>query len=245
MRRLYPTPGGLTGAAELEDEYFVAPARHVRANFVTSLDGMVDIGGRSSPLGGPADREAFMAMRAVADVILVGAGTVRQEKYGPVRLDATVQERRRARDQAALPKVAVVSNRADLDPQAKLWGGGEAKPLLITTAAAAEARTDLAAVAELVVCGDQFVDLQLALDELSTRGLQRVLCEGGPTLFRTLVTAGLLDELCLTTSARLVGPGHRGLLGDQPLTEPASLTLAGVLEGDEMLLSRYALGAQS
>ena len=210
MRRLYPTPGGLTGAAELEDEYLLPAARHVRANFVTSLDGMVELGGRSSPLGGPADREAFMAMRAVADVILVGAGTVRQEKYGPVRLDATVQERRRA----------------------------------ITTAAAAEARTDLAAVAELVVCGDQFVDLQLALDELSTRGLQRVLCEGGPTLFRTLVTAGLLDELCLTTSARLVGPGHRGLLGDQPLTEPASLTLAGVLEGDE-LLSRYALGAQS
>jgi riboflavin biosynthesis pyrimidine reductase len=244
MRRLYPTPGGLTGPAELEDEYFVAPARHVRANFVTSLDGMVDIGGRSSPLGGPADRDAFMAMRAVADVVLVGAGTVRQEKYGPVRLDPTVQERRRARGQAPLPKLAVVSNRGDLDPQAKCWDG-EAKPLLITTTAAAEAHAELAAVADMVVCGDQFVDLRLALDELSTRGLQRVLCEGGPTLFRTLVTAGLIDELCLTTSTRLVGPEHRGLLGDQPLTEPASLSLTGVLEGDGMLLSRYAFGAQS
>jgi riboflavin biosynthesis pyrimidine reductase len=238
MRRLYPDPGELTCTEDLEGEYLRPPGRHVRANFVMSLDAVIEMGGRSTSLSGPADKDAFMAMRAVADVVVVGAGTVRSENYGPMRLDPAVQERRQARQQSALPPLAVISNRADLDPGSKLFSG-ETKPILITTAAAAEARTDLAAMAEMIVCGDQWVDLGLALDDLATRGLQRVLCEGGPTLFHTLVTAGLLDELCLTTSPRLVGPGHRGLLGDQPLSQPTNLWLAALLEGDGMLLARY------
>lgn len=243
MRRLYPAPGEVTGTIELEEEYLVAPGRHVRANFVTSLDGMVEIGGRSAPLGGDADRAAFMAMRAVADVILVGAGTVRKENYGPVRLDPEVQERRRARQQSLAPPLAIVSNRADLDAEARVFGG-DSKPLLLTTAAAAAGRTDLAEVADVVACGDQWVDVALALDELDARGLGRVLCEGGPTLMRSLLGADLLDELCCTTSPCLAGPGHRGLLGDQPLADPINLQLLSVLEGDEMLLARYGWGGR-
>jgi len=244
MRRLYPTPRELAGAAELEDEYLQPSGRHVRANFVTSLDGRIELGGRSSPLGGSADRAAFMAMRGVADVILVGAGTVRQERYGPVRLDPSVQERRLARGQASLPQLAVVSNRANLDPESRLWTG-EVKPLLITTATAATARADLAGVAEVVVCGDREVKLDVALEQLFARGLERVCCEGGPTLLSSLVSAGLLDELCLTSSPWLIGPGHRGLLGDQQLLAPAQLGLSNLLEGDGMILARYGRLAQS
>ena len=79
MQRLYPTPGTVADVAALETEYLVASPRHARANFVISLDGMVEVDGRSGPLGGEADRAAFMAMRAVSDVVLVGAGTVRAE----------------------------------------------------------------------------------------------------------------------------------------------------------------------
>jgi riboflavin biosynthesis pyrimidine reductase len=243
IRRLYPSVGDVTGDAGLEEEYFVGAAPHVRANFVASIDGMVELGGRSSPLGGPADRSAFMAMRAVADVILVGAGTVRKEKYGPVRLDNAVQERRRGRHQAPLPQLAIVSNRGELDPTAKVFSG-DSKPLLITSAAAAADRTDLAAVAEMVVCGDQRVDLAMARRELGARGLGRVLCEGGPTLLGSLIGADLLDELCCTTSPWLAGPGHGALLGDQPLPEPVSVRLTAVLEGDGMLLVRYGLRPQ-
>jgi riboflavin biosynthesis pyrimidine reductase len=182
-------------------------------------------------------------MRAVADVVLVGAGTVRQERYGPVRLEAAAQNRRRARGQPGLPPLAIVSNRADLDPAARAFTG-EARPLLLTTAAAADRRNDLAAKAEIIACGDQWVDITLALDELHRRGLVRILCEGGPTLLRSLLGADLLDELCCTTSPRLAGPGHRGLLGDQPLSNPVELELVAVLTGDDMLMSRYRCSRQ-
>jgi riboflavin biosynthesis pyrimidine reductase len=239
MRRLFPTAGDVAVGEGLEEEYLVPAGPHVRANFVMSVDGMVELGGRSSPLGGPADRSAFMAMRAVADVILVGAGTVRQEKYGPVRLDAAAEERRLERHQALLPPLAIVSNSGALDPTAKVFSG-ETRPLLLTSAAAATAGTVLAAAAEVVVCGDESVDLAWALDELHARGLGRVLCEGGPTLLHSLVGAGLLDELCCTTSPWLAGSGHRGLLGDQPLSGPVAITLTAVLEADGMLFARYS-----
>jgi riboflavin biosynthesis pyrimidine reductase len=243
MRRLYPTAADIRGDAELEAEYAVAPGSHVRANFVISLDGMVEVDGRSSSLGAAADRAAFMAMRAVADVILVGAGTVRQEKYGPVRLAAEVQERRHQRGQAPQPVLAIVSNRGELDSTAAVFGG-ETKPWLLTSAAAAAVRPDLAEVSELMVCGEQSVDLAVALEKLGARGMGRVLCEGGPTLLRSLVGAALLDELCCTTSPRLVGAGHRSLMGDQPLSEPVDLQLRLLLEGDGMLLARYACRLQ-
>jgi riboflavin biosynthesis pyrimidine reductase len=238
MRRLFPSPEPLAGDEDLESAYLLPPQRHVRADFVTSVDGMVEIDGRSGPLAGPADRAVFLAMRAATDAVLVGAGTVRQEKYGAVRLDDAVQARRRARDQAPLPALAVVTNRGDLDARTPIFSGSE-RPILLTTAAATEARPDLAAIAEVVLCGDQYVDIVLALSQLRDRGLVRVLCEGGPTLLRSLVGAHLLDELCLTTSPRLAGTGHRGLLGDQPLPGVVSLRLTDVLEGDGMLFSRY------
>ncbi len=242
MQRLYPTTGDLSDAASLEEEYLVATGRHVRANFVVSLDGKVEVGGRSSRLGGPADRAAFMAMRAVTDAILVGAGTVRAENYGPVQLDAGATNRRLTRSQSDLPLLAIVSDRADLSPGARVFTGP--RPLLVTTAAAAAARTDLRDLAEVLVCGDEHVDLTLALDALRARGLGRVLCEGGPTLLHSLLTADLLDELCYTAAPALVGSGQRSLLGDPPLPDPISLRLTAVLEGDGMILTRYSRGGE-
>lgn len=238
MQRLYPMPTDLPDPASLETEYLAPAAQHVRANFAVSIDGMVSVGGRSSPLGGPADRAAFMAMRAVADVILVGAGTVRAEDYGPVRLEDAASERRLARRQSALPALAVVSNRADLAPTARLFTGG-AKPFLLTSARAAAARGDLAAVAEMVVCGDEDVDLTRGLDALRDRGLGRVLCEGGPMLLESLIESALLDELCCTTAPALVGPGQRSLAGERAQPEPFRLRLTAVLEGDGMIFARY------
>jgi riboflavin biosynthesis pyrimidine reductase len=238
MRRLYPTARSIDSSAELEGEYLVTADRHVRANFVITLDGAVELGGRSSPLSSEADQAAFMAMRAVADVIMVGAGTVRDEHYGPVRFDSAVEVRRQARQQAPVPALAIVTNRANLDPSARVFTGDN-KVLVLTCAAAAKQRPDLTAVAELIACGDESVDLGIAVEELYARGLGRILCEGGPTLFRALLNAGLIDEFCCTTSPRLAGPGHRGLLGDQTISSPIGLTLSAVLEGDGMLLARY------
>jgi riboflavin biosynthesis pyrimidine reductase len=243
MRRLYPTAGQIESSAELEDEYLVTADRHVRANFVITLDGMVELDGRSASLSGEADRAAFLAMRAMADVILVGAGTVRDEHYGPVRLDPAVEVRRRARQQAPLPALAIVTNRANLDPSARVFAG-DTKILLLTCASAARQRPDLTGVAEVIACGNESVNLGTAVEELYARGLGRILCEGGPTLFRGLLNAGLVDEFCCTTSPHLAGPGHRGLLGDQAISAPIPLALTAVLEGDGMLLVRYQCRTQ-
>ncbi len=244
MQRLYPTAADLPDASSLETEYLAPTDRHLRANFAVSIDGMVTVGGRSSPLSGPADRAAFMAMRAVTDVILVGAGTVRAENYGPVRLEDAATERRLARGQAPLPALAIVSNRADLAPTARVFTGG-AKPLLLTSARAAAARDDLAVLAEMVVCGDDAVDLTQGVIALRARGLGRVLCEGGPMLLESLIEAGLLDELCCTSAPALVGPGHRSLAGDRVWPEPFRLQLTAALEGDGMILARYANRGQA
>jgi riboflavin biosynthesis pyrimidine reductase len=239
MRRLLPSAGEVADDAAVEEHYLVRQARHVRANFVSSLDGVVEVEGRSQPLGGGADRAAFMAMRAVADTVLVGAGTVRHENYGPVRLAPDVIERRLARAQSPLPRLAIISNRGELNVGSRLFAGKGERPLLLTTAAALSAHDELGAVADVFVCGDEWVELELAIDAVTGQGQGRVLCEGGPTLLRSLLAGGLLDELCITFSPWLIGPGHRDLLGDQPLPQSAHLQLLSLLEGDGMLLARY------
>ncbi len=249
MRSLYPAARDLATAADLEEQYLphaTRPAgaagggRHVRVDFVASLDGAVEVGRHSRPLSGPADRAVFFAMRAVADVVVVGAGTVRAEEYGPIRLDEDRRRRRAARGQSPLPALAIVSDRAELEPTARVFAGEE-RTLVLTTASAAAARPDLAGVAEVVVCGETRVDLRLALDELARRGLRRVLCEGGPALLGSLLAVDAVDELCLTLSPVLVGAPHLRLAGEEPLAGgPVRLRLTGVVEADGVLMTRYA-----
>lgn len=238
IRRLLPYSGGVETAEDLEDAYVHPEPHHLRVNFVTSLDGAVEIEGRSGPLGGPADRQAFMAMRAVADVVLVGAGTAEAEDYGPVKLAADVQGRRAQRGQAAVPRLAVVTARGRLDRDARMFSGGE-PVIILTTEALAGSRPDLADVAEMVACGTDHVDLVTAVSELHQRGLGRVLCEGGPTLTRSLFDADQVDELCVTFSPVMAGEG-RYRLAHAWSGEPRRFTLSGLLEGDGMLMAAYA-----
>jgi riboflavin biosynthesis pyrimidine reductase len=239
MNQLLPVRREVGSPEELEEMYSLPAGAHLRADFIASLDGRVEADGYSRSLSAPADGLAFKAMRAVADVILVGAGTVRDERYGPVKLTASVQERRQARGQAALARLAIVTARADLDPRAAVFGG-PVPPFLITTNQAVESRPDLASVAEVITAGETEVDLRSALDSLCGRGLSGVLCEGGPTLLRSLLEEDLVDELCLSISPVLVGPQHVGLLGQAALSHQVRFELSGLIEGDGLLLTRYA-----
>ena len=236
IRRLSPSEQ-LTTPREVEEVYVHPSAHHLRVNFVASLDGAIEIEGRSAPLGAPADRTAFMAMRAVADVVLVGAGTARAENYGPVRIDPDAQLRRASRDQSARPRLAVVTARGDLLPASRMFGG-EDPVIVYTTDQVAGTRTDLGAVAELVGCGPSHVDLAHVVSDLGARGLGRIVCEGGAALTRDLFSADLVDELCLTIAPVLAGAGHRSL---QAAWEgvPGRFAMIGVLEGDGLLLTRY------
>ena len=245
IRRLLPPPAAdLDGPGDLEAFYELPPARHLRADFVVSLDGAAEIEGRSGPLGAPADRDAFMAMRAVADAVLVGAGTVRAENYGSVKLAEEVQLRREARNQPRLPPLVLVSRRGLLDSEARVFTQGQ-PPILLTTRKALAERPELGEVADAVACGDDEVNLRFAMDHLADRGLQRVLCEGGPSLLNSLISEDLVDEMCVTISPLIAGPQRLHLSGGHPFQHPVRFRLEALLEGDGMLLGRYGRSSES
>jgi riboflavin biosynthesis pyrimidine reductase len=245
VRRLLPDPSGDLGPDDLDAAYAppVPPpgSVHVRANMVSSADGAAVLDGHSEGLSGPADKSVFRVLRGLADVVLVGAGTVRSESYGPVRPTAERREKRAASGYAPIPPIAVVSRRLDLDLSSRFFAEAVARPLVVTCGAAPEsARAAASAVADVVVAGEETVDLGEALTALAERGLSRLLCEGGPALLADLVAADLLDELCLTLSPLLAGGADATRATAGAASPPRGMALAHVLEQDGALFLRYA-----
>jgi riboflavin biosynthesis pyrimidine reductase len=155
-------------------------------------------------------------MRHAADVILVGASTVRIENYSGAQLPVAAREARRSRGQAEVPPIAVVTRSGNIDPSALLFTRTEVPPLILTTSRFHDdTRRRLGSVAEVIdASGSQpdSVDCATALKILADRGLYRVLTEGGPLLLGTLIEDGLLDELCLTVAPILVGGGSKRIV---------------------------------
>lgn len=256
VRQIFPASGGdLTdeGLAALYSHPKLAPReRWLRANMVSSLDGAATLAGRSGGLSGEADTEVFAMLRALADVIVVGAGTARAESYQPVKPgEEGVRWQWLREGRPPSPPIAVVTRRLDLDLSGPLLTAapGHAKTIVITTEAAPPERREAAAAsADVVVCGDVRVDLAATLDALTERGHQRILTEGGPQLLNQFAGAGLLDELDLTISPLLAGPGAGRIVqqaadppgsGEPEGYRPRDLTLAHVLTDEGYLLCRY------
>src|SRR4051812_7352725 len=239
MRRLLPDPAELDDAGLIE-AYRVPDGRHLRVNFIASLDGAVTVEGRSGGLGSPADRTVFNLLRALTDVVLVGHGTASAEGYGPVAADSAVGGLRASLGRPATVPIAVVSKRASLDPASRLVTGAVSPTILVTCASSDGGRREALAAAGVVVlvCGDDEVDLPLALDRLAALGHQHVLCEGGPTLFGDALAAGVVDELDLSIAPALVGDEHRLVSG---LPGAVRLELRQLLEEDGMLFARYGV----
>lgn len=212
---------------------------------VSSLDGAVVAGGAGSRgLSTPADRTLFRSLRRAAGVVLVGAGTARDEDYRGVR------PRRPTADDPAPgppPPVAVVTGSAALDPAASLFTDTVTAPIVLTTAGAPVVRRDAlrAAGADVVVLPDLAPATLLA--ELGGRGLHDVLCEGGPTLLGTLVAADAVDELRLTLVPVLVGgPAGRIAAGPAAAVPPRGMRLAGHTAADDgTLLLHYLRSDES
>ncbi|MBV9095386.1 MAG: pyrimidine reductase family protein [Streptosporangiaceae bacterium] len=232
--------------ADLADEdlaaaYAYPPGRCLRANFVVSADGAATVNGVSAGLSSPADRRVFLLLRNLADVVVVGAGTVRAEGYGPARPSKAWRWLRDGRPPT--PPIAVVSARLDLDPASRLLSAAppHARTIVITAASSPQdRRAELASCAEVIVAGDTTVDLHAALRALADRGRPRMLTEGGPHLFAELAAAGLVDELCLTIAPLLTGPhASRIVAGALSPPEPLPLALAHVIEVESYLLCRY------
>ncbi|HXZ64116.1 MAG TPA: pyrimidine reductase family protein [Streptosporangiaceae bacterium] len=217
----------------------------VRANMVDSVDGAVTLDGRSGGLSGPADRTVFMMLRSLADLVLVGAGTARTEHYGPVQARQIWPQLRR--DGAALPPVAVVTASLDLSGCERLLSAppGPTQTIVITTRTApAERKARLGGMARIVEAGADRVDIRDALGKLAGLGYLSILAEGGPRLLGQLAGAGLLDELCLTTSPVLAAGSAGRIVTSPPRPADAArprLSLAHVLTDDDFLLCRYLI----
>lgn len=249
MRQLLPEP---VDPIAVSDVWRPEP-RHIDRRpwvislMVSSADGAAVVDGRSGSLGGEGDRAVFRAVRALADVIVVGAGTVRAEDYGPPQPSAAIQAARVERGQAARPRLVIVSGRLDLDPGARVFAGAEADsdtPLLAhPPTAPADARRRLAGHAELVeipAADDGSVSAPALLGELGQRGVEVAVCEGGPTLNGALVAADLVDEMSLTLDPAVVGGSSpRTVSGDGAPTLRPWRTVA-LLEHDGALLWRLA-----
>lgn len=223
----------------------------IRANMVASADGAATVSGRSGGLAGEADHTVFGLLRALADVVLVGAATARAEGYRPARVAGRWAGLRGGRPPA--PPIAVLTRSAHLDPASPLLAeapAGARTIVLTGQAAPADRRAALARVADVVIAGRDRVDMPTAIAALAGMGHRRILTEGGPHLLGQLAEAGLLDELCLTISPLLAG-GEAGRItrGAGPLEEGApgngapagagGLCLGHVLEDQGYLLCRY------
>jgi riboflavin biosynthesis pyrimidine reductase len=242
MRRLLP--GLVRDLVDLDAAYWVEHPghQHVSGAMVASADGAAQADGRAGGLSGPADMWLFATLRGHADVLLVGASTVRAEQYGG---DQPSPERRAWRTEhgmAEAPRIAVVTRSCALDPTGPLFTDTLVRPLVVTCHAAPPERTaTLADVADVVTAGDESVDVAAALDVLAERGLRRVSCEGGPTLLAQVAAAGRLDELSLTVSPMLLAGASQRILDGPLLHVPARLQLTQVLEDDGFLFLRYLL----
>lgn len=242
MRLVWPRAerNDLTEAAVEQLYRYRADRRWVVVNFVSSLDGGIEVGGKSAGLGNDADHQVFMLGRTLADVILVGAGTATTEGYRGARAAELDPDARRRYDMAEVPPIAVVTSGRGLPADSPVITDTIA-PTIVLTHQACPPRLRAAwadAGAHVLVTGESAVDLRRGLAMLEERGLRRVDCEGGPGLFATLVRERLIDELRLTISPVLLGGKSQRLLAEAT-GDPADLRLASVVAADQTLLLRY------
>jgi riboflavin biosynthesis pyrimidine reductase len=248
VRRLYPTYAenvDLVAAYAYPDIPF--GGRWVRANMISSVNGSAtDARGSSRGLSGAADRRLLVALRGLADVILVGAATARGEAYKRSRPSPEVVHWRTMRGLSPAPRLAIVSASLDFDYRSELFQDDAGPvPIVVTIVGAPALR--LATVRELVdviEAGTGVVDLDAAVAGLAERGLMRILCEGGPTLLGQLADGGLVDELCVTISPALAArPDATPIMTWQRgRREPLPLRLTDVMEEDGYLFTRYRRG---
>ncbi|MGI9081202.1 MAG: RibD family protein [Thermoleophilaceae bacterium] len=242
LRRLYPRPGTTTPADAIAglDLGSRAPAGrpYMVLNMVASLDGKAAVQGRTGELGGEVDRQLFHHLRTQADAIMVGAGTVRAERYGRAVKSDELRVKREEEGLHPDPLTLIVSGRLDLPEDIPLLQDPDSR-VVIATAAEHELSGTRAQI-EYLRTGD---DLPLLLARLrEERHVHSVLCEGGPTLNAHLLAAGVVDELFLSLSRKLVGGANAlTIVAGRPLLDPAAAELIWLFEGEGDLFSRWRI----
>jgi riboflavin-specific deaminase-like protein len=243
LRRLLPQAAELT-ADELVTELRFgewAPAQrpYVAVNMVATVDGRATVSGRTAPISSVADRQLFHALRTRVDAVMVGAGTLRTERYGRLVRDPARREQRRAAGLDPDPLAIVVSGRLNLPADLPLLADPEQRVVIVT---ASDGVVEGCA-AQVEYLRSSPVDLPAALARLRAgHAVRSILCEGGPTLNGALLAAGLIDELFLTTAPTLAGSaGALTIITESSGDAPHPAELVWLLSGGSELFARYAL----
>jgi riboflavin-specific deaminase-like protein len=248
LRRLLPDLATLTADEAVTGLGLGDHARPERPylvlNMVATLDGKATLGGRTAGIGGPADRELFHQLRTQADAVMVGAGTLRAERYGRIVREPTLREKRRREGLDPDPLACVVSASLDGLVELPLFGLPEQRVAVLTAASGElpprEARVEYVRGRPGEGDGGQ-VDLRAAFGRLRKEwGLRSILCEGGPTLNAELLHAGLVDELFLSGAPKLAGGANAlTIVAGEELPEPVALELVWLLESHGELFQRW------
>jgi riboflavin-specific deaminase-like protein len=240
VRRLLPEPAETTVAeqlARLDLEGLAHSDRpYLVLNFATTIDGRAAISGRSGAIGSETDTEMLQRLRTRVDAVMIGAGTMRAERYGRIVSDPDLRAYRERTGLAHDPLAVIVSNRMELPWDAGLFTDGGGRVVVFT---ASEEEPPETATPVTVVRHPDGVELDRALGWLlAERGIRSVLCEGGPTLHGRLREGGLADELFLTIAPKIAGgEGPRILEGALPDVD--QVELAWLLESEGELFARY------
>jgi riboflavin biosynthesis pyrimidine reductase len=245
MHQVWPLPARPIDEDALEELYRYpvdGRPRWVAVNFVSSLDGGIEIDGRSAGLSTPADRRVFALGHDLADVVLLGSGTALAEAYPGLRPGPTAADRRRRHGLAEVPPLAVVTSGSFPADAASIVD--VAVPTIVVTCAAVPAERQeawRAAGARVLIAGDEAVDLPTAVQALADDGYRRIDCEGGPGLVGTLLADDLVDEVRLTFAPLAVaGRAGRVATTEDPLDAPRGFTVSSLLvDEDGSLLVRY------
>jgi riboflavin-specific deaminase-like protein len=240
LRVLLPEPGQTTVAEQLRGyRPWEGPADgrpFVAMNFAVTVDGRAAIFGRSGPIGSDIDTEMLQRLRTRFDAVMIGAGTMRAERYGRIVSDPELRAERETEGLTADPLAVIVSGRLDLPWDAPLFTEGAGEVLVFT---ASEADPPETATPVELVRHEHHVDPIEALRHLrQERGVRAVLSEGGPGLHGELQANGLVDDLFLTTAPKLAGGDALRIL-EGTLLEVAELELAWLLEAEGELFARY------
>jgi riboflavin-specific deaminase-like protein len=207
-------------------------------NMVSSLDGKATIEWRTKGLSSELDRRLFHHLRTQADAVMVGAGTLRAERYGRMTKSEELRDKRVAEGLASDPLAVIVSGRLDLPADLPILNEPEQRVVIATGSDAT--LSGLGAQVEYARVGDDLPRLMAYLRE--THGVRSVLCEGGPTLNSYLFAAGLVDELFLSLSPKVAGGAAAlTIVAGRELVEPTELELVSVAEGDGDLFTRWRL----
>jgi riboflavin-specific deaminase-like protein len=246
MRRLLPDPGPTTVPDQVRELDLIsdppADRPYVITNFAVTVDGMATLHGRSGAIGSATDTEMLVCLRTRVDAVMIGAGTMRAERYGRPLGDPAKRGRRERSGLSQDPVLVIVSGRLDIPWDASVFADRQARVLIFTASEADPPGTEAQV---RVVRHDGRVDLPAALAYLrKERGVRALLCEGGPKLHAQLIDAGLVDELFVTHAPKLAGGEGPNLVTGLPELE-RPLDLIWLLEEDGELFARYRVPSRT